>query len=562
MENEIPEEIVEAASAEDQLPFDIKKQMAMVGHLIIDEAFFLRSRNLVKAHWFADPPEEHATLGAIWTTYLAFYDRLHRTPTGSEFESEFSQLGMEHAGRYHHRIKECIEHAKRYGVDLIRSECSLWLKSVLIREAAIDLTRLYKQQHISQALEYVDKKFRQIQDANFEPDQAFSFADTFTTIYKKGLAKKERACTTGNSLWDRALLPSNNPTDGGLQPGDMTVVMAPISRGKTTFMVTLAIYNIEIGRDVLYVCHEDPEGIPPKVLQSALCCSNNALIDHYTDPQKFAFLQEQERRLVDKFKYVAMMNPGGTYIEDVVDQIQQLQFDRIKKTGKGFDLVISDYPARLLTRSLGRNEETRNKMYFIYGQFADLAAKHGFHALVAVQANRAGARAGRDNERALYIEDVAEAWGVPQIATNFICIGQSDEDQKVHKIKFHIDKARHTQRGKLVICDSQFDCFRSHRKEGIAIVDDWSDAQNKTPLALGGVNSKGEVAVGVPSPRAQIAEGQTGPSTTAALANAWAEQDRAAAEAAKAAEVTIKLTSEEKAAAEKAQIEDEEAPGA
>ena len=555
MEQEIPQEIIDSASEKSKLPFDKAKQEAMIGHLLINEAFFLRSRGLVKAYWFED-----GILGAIWDAFSAFYTALNRTPQMSELKSEFSQLPMDEASQFHHRIDLCIEMTRHYGLDLIRGQCGLWLKSVLIREAAIDLYALYNQKHVTQALEYVDKKFRQIQEADFSEDQAFSFADTFTTIYKKGLTNKERACTTGNAQWDRALLPSNNPTDGGLQPGDMTVVMAPISRGKTTFMVTLAIYNIEIGRDVLYICHEDPHGIPPKVLQSALCCTNNDLIDHYTDPKKFAILQEHERRLVDKFKYVPMMNPGGTYIEDVVDKIQQLQYERIQKTGKGFDLVISDYPAKLLTRSLGRNEETRNKMYFIYGQFADLAAKHGFHALVAVQANRAGARAGRDNERALYIEDVAESWGVPQIATNFICIGQSDEDQRGHKIKFHIDKARHTQRGKLVICDSQFECFRSHKREGIAIVNEWADAQNSTPLALGGVNSRGEASLTAPTTRALIADGETGPTTTGAMTEIWAAQDRARAEETK--ETKPELTSEEKAAEEQKKIEDEEAPGA
>jgi replicative DNA helicase len=490
MSDEAPT-IIQPISDLEPLPFDSNKQEAVLGHLLQDKTFFLQARKNIKYHWFAD-----ATMGTVWEVLLKFYADNHRTPSNvEEFKGEFTKYSGAETTVYYQTIDRCIYMATRFGLDIVQRQCTLWLKSILVKEAALNIEYYYGRREIEQCLTYVDGKLAEIKRANFFPDRTVSFLNTKEEIVEADAQKTQNACTTGVSEFDRAIL-NGNKEDGGLRIGDLTVVMAPISMGKTSFMTTVAVHNIMRGKDVLFLVHEDhPDNIRRRILMCALRCPERDLLDWYHDPEKFGLIQEIEQKLSKHLTYIHIDKPGGTFVEDVVDLVLEKQLDHQQQKGKGFDLLMDDYPGKLLTKER-KKEDYRIQMHFIYSQFASLAANLDLHALVAVQSNRIGSTVNREGERPNYMEDVSEAWGIPQIASNFITINRTDEDQRKGIIHYYVDKCRNNKRGVVVTCNSKFDCYLTHAQDlgGIHVESEWSNSATKRDMltANGGVDQNGK----------------------------------------------------------------------
>jgi hypothetical protein len=247
-----------------------------------------------------------------------------------------------------------------------------------------------------------------------------------------------------------------------------------------------------------------------------LKCPEKDLIAWYQDPAKLGLIQEAQRRLHEHLEYIHLNSPTGTTVEHVMDIILEKQRERKRTHGKGFDLLVDDFPAKL-TCEYGKRDEYRQRMYFIYSRFAALAESENFHALVAIQTNRDGSKINRDGkERALIMEDTSESWGVPQVASNFITINRSDEDRAKGIIKFHIDKCRSQERGKIVVCNSKFEWYQTHGDDlgGISIETNWDNIVGKE-TAEGGVQTNGKEIVkqsnnlGDPTSRAETIDQAT-----------------------------------------------------
>jgi hypothetical protein len=394
---------------------------------------------------------------------VAWHSEFGRCPTTAELKNQFGGMtNFAEKEEIFRRIDMCLFLTQEYGLDMIKSQCTLWLQSHLIKESAENLNRHYVQGHIPRALQYVEEKFPEIVQANFEPDTRESFENTKKDIVEAYVENCANACTTGCQRFDRAILRSDNPNDGGLMVGDLTVVMAPVSKGKTSFLLTVAIQNVMRGKDVLLLVHEDILNIKRRIMMCALKCPANELVAKYKTEEGFGQIMEWEARLQKHLVFLPMDYPGGTYIEDVVTTVMEQQKEW-KRThgGKGFDLLVDDFPAKLLTRNR-KKDEFRNQMYFIYAQFASLAASERFHVLTAVQSNRDGAKANLSGDRALGMEDTAEAFGIPQIAHNFITINRSEVDRVEKIIRFHLAKCRGEDTGRVIICKSRFDFYQTH----------------------------------------------------------------------------------------------------
>lgn len=498
MSNALPIEL-EPIKVESQLPFSIRIQEAAMGHLIREEAFLRRAIGIVHYEWFADK-----ALKEIWHALVAFYNTRGRCPillihptTGAFAVEEFKLVSFGHMAHTQekeelfNRIDLCLFASKVVALDIIQEQCTLWLQATLIRESSNNLEKYYRDANVPGAMTYVHEKFPQILEANFEPDTQETFIDTRKDIMEKYVMDSTNACTTGCKRFDRAILSSNDENAGGLMVGDLTVVMAPISKGKTSFLITVAIQNVLKGKDVLLLVHEDILNIKRRVMMCATKCPANELVARYKNEESFKLIQEWEDRLQKHLVFIPMDKPGGTYIEDVVAVVQEQQKEWKRRHGKGFDLLVDDFPAKLLTRNR-KKDEFRNQMYFIYAQFASLAASERFHALTAVQSNRTGAQANLEGTRALGMEDTAEAFGIPQIAHNFITINRSEVDREKKVVHYHIAKCRGEDTGKTVTCESRFDFYQTHGDDiGTCTVESgWTKAIKET--AAGSVDPNGK----------------------------------------------------------------------
>jgi len=154
------------------------------------------------------------------------------------------------------------------------------------------------------------------------------------------------------------------------------------------------------------------------------------------------------------------------YIEDVIGVIRDQNETLKNKIGKGFDLLVDDYPANLTTMQAQKGMARRERDDTVYGYIVDLAGELKMHALCAIQANREGSKLNRwgaeDGSRLLGMEDVSESFGPMMRATNVISINRDDMAASRNRITFHICKSRSSQTGWAVVCKSNFDYYRSH----------------------------------------------------------------------------------------------------
>jgi hypothetical protein len=154
-------------------------------------------------------------------------------------------------------------------------------------------------------------------------------------------------------------------------------------------------------------------------------------------------------------------------VEEVESVIYQAQDRRKAKMGKGFDLLVCDYPAKLGTESNRKgNLSVRDKDDYVYDVFTQIALDLGVHCLDAIQTNRDGSKINKGyrgaEKRLLTMEDVKESWGPMTTATNVISLNRSPEDEANNRLIAHLCKSRSAEVGWSIICNTNYAAATTH----------------------------------------------------------------------------------------------------
>jgi hypothetical protein len=157
--------------------------------------------------------------------------------------------------------------------------------------------------------------------------------------------------------------------------------------------------------------------------------------------------------------------------------------------GKGYDLLIDDYPATLGTSQLkGKGYNRGDSDAYVYDYFVQLSLELNFHSLLAVQSNREGSKVNaklKEEGRFLRMEDVAETFGPMKRATNVISINRDAHAMTNNKVTFYICKSRSGQTGWAVYCNSDYDRYITHSNElGCIIYNSALNQSDKIDLLL------------------------------------------------------------------------------
>jgi hypothetical protein len=159
---------------------------------------------------------------------------------------------------------------------------------------------------------------------------------------------------------------------------------------------------------------------------------------------------------------------SGLTVEEVIGIIRMRQQQRIGLTGKGYDLLVVDYPA-ILTTSAGKAWEFRQSVGYIYRQFVQLALEERFHALLAVQTNREGAKLNRnaheESGRLLVPEHISESFDIAMCATNILTVNRDDYAAAADRLTFLLCKSRSAETGWAVTCRSRMGWSLTHAED-------------------------------------------------------------------------------------------------
>jgi replicative DNA helicase len=470
-----------------QLPGSVQKQGAILGWLIIKPDFFIQAHRRIQSDWFVD--WRHST---IYKLLCKLYKEMGSVPNVQEL-SAYSGFVAEGVDKQHKLLAEllvCTRSCEVYRLEALKDELGAWLHSKILADSIKRATKEWNSQNWEKTAGILEDAVKAFADTQFEEGIEVTFSDhqAFIESVVNGTAE---ALTTGLPLLDRALLdrkenqgngeatglPVNiaqeRCTTKGLQLGDTTVILAPSNTGKTTSLLTIARHNIWNGKSVLLMTHEGrPEDIKLKLMQSMLNRTSDEIHQLYQSAEGRQRISNVMAAL-DRYCTYIPFNKAGMTVEDAAVVVRRKQEERASKNGgKGYDLLVVDYPGKLTTDQASRNQLSyRHIQDIVYEYYVQLALEYKFHSLVAIQSNREGSRInsghndrghGPSENRLLGMEDVAEAWGPMTSASNVITLNRSPAAKTRERITYYVAKSRSSATGAAVVAQSNFRTSLTH----------------------------------------------------------------------------------------------------
>lgn len=421
----------------DKLPFAETKQRALVGHALKNDEVFSKTIRTVDPEWFHD-----GVMGRIWKNMKEHFRVYKIKPSIVEVKECPDFMSMQQGERQKHTgmVDVAINDSLSVATKVLLTELTVWYRARVLQIGVPLAADLYNRHEIEAAAVKLKETMKEFQSAgNIDEIQAKfgNVAEEFTAIQ----TNKDNAMTIGNPYFDH-ILDAKCPTPekaepgkqyGSLHRGELSVVLAPTSAGKSTLLTTATIANVMRQKRILYVTHEDPKVSVKMNMRKAFSGKDETeLFNIFNSPNGLHVLNAYDAVLAKHIVYLPL-NRVGLSVEEVMDIIQQFQEREIMEYGKGFDMIVDDYPSRL-TLGRGQKWEKRQVLEEIYQQFAQLGLDLNCHVMTAMQVNREGNKINKrmgNHERAtrlVTLEDASEAFGPMTAARVVITINRTPWD--------------------------------------------------------------------------------------------------------------------------------------
>ena len=205
---------------------------------------------------------------------------------------------------------------------------------------------------------------------------------------------------------------------GGLFRGDSSIVLGATNTGKTSFLVSLAVWYALRGTRVAYFAIDSAQN---EMWERLYCRAvNKSLGENFT----YADLQKSvAERIGENYNLILKFFPAATATpQDVFREYDKISYVLNEKTGNpDVDLVIIDYGDQLIPkRAYG---EKRHELSSIFTDFAGFAQKKNNHVMSATQANRAALSANITT-----LEHMSESYAKSHPAANVYALCQTDAE--------------------------------------------------------------------------------------------------------------------------------------
>jgi len=445
------------------LPFSPDKQRAVLGYVVCDEKFYSTVISRLEASWFSDP-----VAAKVFDASKSWWKRWGRMPTMSELlDSEYIGRLDTHTANQARALAGIAKQSRTtYSPEPLLSEMEVWIKARLLQIGLPKAINQFNLQKFDESAGALNRLIADYHDVQFMKTGEVSFNN-----YREKILRQEQdsgqALTFGAEMIDRLL--SKYPTGGCLFPGHMTVLMSSVNSGKTSALVTTAVANVAKGKGVLFLTHEGTEDeIQDKIMRCLTAMTTPELVRAYQDPEKMTMMAAYEEMLRRHLTFIPINRPGLT-AEEVITTINKFQENRRLATGRGYDLLVDDYPANLMSEVGSKGHmELRHIQAIVYNQFLQIGIQHKMSVLVAVQTNREGSKVNRrhgsqkNETRLLVMEDVHEAFGIMQSAATVLTLNRTDDDANNSFLTYYICKSRSSSTGWAVTCKTDYDRCTTH----------------------------------------------------------------------------------------------------
>ena len=219
--------------------FEEDKQAAIVGWCLRDRVFCKQCVDVVQQSWFASP-----AVGKLFVAVAAVYGRFGRPPSVEEVRT-YRPHSLEDGRtqqRLAEKLTEAIAKTEIYGLDLLRSEMTEWMRAVIFSQGIQQAVVNFNAQKVQEAWAVVDEANDLRQTSSFEDGFSQGFDDSMVRLADE---RSERELTApqilryGVRFLDEAL--------GGINPTDVVVIGAAPGKGKTQLVASIAKYNATQG---------------------------------------------------------------------------------------------------------------------------------------------------------------------------------------------------------------------------------------------------------------------------------------------------------------------------
>lgn len=453
-------------------------QDAIFGWMIKDDAFFDKCRVQVKATWFTDP----STTELVNLMY-SFHERYSRSSTDSEL---VGFIHKKHTDRqtqvkYETKLLECLTRTANVGLDVVQTEMTEWIKKCLLKNGIETVVSAYnKKEDISDIelkLVQVQDRVREVGFSDNEDEVRFGDPIAFFANLKK--LDSDR-CTLGHPDLDFAVasdarctdvpvtrtaftdhwVDSTRLTKGSLAKGDTTLLIGSTNTGKTRTMVAVACANIAIGKHVLFAAHEQQAEQIKELFYLCLTGLTSAQVSQLEKNPIYAAQINMADQLIQEYVTYVHHSKIGNYVEDIIGILQSKNKTRQKRYGKGYDLIIDDYPGKLSLRSaIGQKSDPYVSQKTIYNSFVELGNVTKAHVLLAAQLNREGTKRIKNEKKLADLDSISGSFGIPQDMANVITITRVNNGTNDSLI-YYVAKTRSNRQHYQFITQARLDICR------------------------------------------------------------------------------------------------------
>lgn len=452
----------------DSLPFSNEKKRAVLGHVMLDRDFFNATINKLEPEWFSNEIEV-----ILFRAIKSWKKKWDRCPTEHELLDSEEVITKDPAviNQIRGMVNTIKNERQKFLPAPLLAEMETWVKTRTLQIGLPKVSTEFNKRRIDKAVEILNSTVKEFYEIRFQDDGQSKFENFGSSLATGQINQNYKPIYFGVAGIDSPLDPTGE--NGPMVPGDLTVLLAPTNVGKTTALITVACNNILRGRSVLFITHEGrPEDIKMKFLRCITGKTESEVRMAYRDFSQASKMHDWEKLLDMALVYVPINKPGIT-VEEVASIIERMQDNRkMAFGGRGFDLLVDDYPAKLSTEmAKGGQMQLRHIHEYVYSQFVQIALKHKLHVLTVVQTNRDGSKLNRrtgiykSEKRLLHMEDVQESWGVMTNAANVISINRNAEDAENNKLTYLLCKSRSGETGWAVVCNTDYDRQRTHSND-------------------------------------------------------------------------------------------------
>lgn len=377
---------------------------------------------------------------------------------------------------------------ERFGKDGLADEVRRWRKSLIFRDAHKRSAQHYHLGQEEQAYSVMEDMVAAVRAADNEDGGGFQW-EQFRQHLADKKAEYRGALTWGHPLFDAKLCPEGE--GGCLLRGKSTLIESGTNRGKSRCLSTVVKSNLfrEVRgqlapADVLWITHEDPDvDLSMNLWCSTLRVTPGELLRFHLTPEGAAAMDELALYFKRHVELV-MLPPTGLTVEKVVAVVRKKQEEWKRKHGKGFDLLVDDYPAKLTTDRF-RSSDKRDVIAHVYQQFIGLALEYRFHSLLAVQSNRAGHVVGKggggpkEKPRWMDERDIAETFDPARDVANFISLNRTAALEAIKATVYYVCKAKESAAiGWAIACRGDYGMSLTHAPDMAATCfqADWMEA--------------------------------------------------------------------------------------